>query len=88
MSDNESREDLIRRRWAETGSKLWKHDFHGAGLASLNIQGRSSVTAADFGSPKPEYDNLEFRMVRSLMNGQPIDNIVCQGVIVKAPKRE
>ena len=39
-NDQSEREDLIRRRWTETGIKMWNPDVHGAGHAALNIQGR------------------------------------------------
>ena len=42
------REQLILRRWSETGIKLWNPDFHGAGRAALNIQGQSKLLP-----PKP-----------------------------------
>jgi len=37
------REKLIRRRWLETGIKMWNPDHHGAGHAALNIQGRAEL---------------------------------------------
>ena len=36
-NDQSEREKLIRRRWSETGIKMWNPDFHGAGHAALNI---------------------------------------------------
>jgi hypothetical protein len=39
-NDQSEREKLIRRRWTETGIKMWNPDVHGAGHAALNIQGR------------------------------------------------
>ena len=41
-NDQRDREKLIRRRWLETGIKMWNPDHHGAGPAALNIQGRPS----------------------------------------------
>jgi hypothetical protein len=73
------REKLIRRRWAETGSKMWNPDFHGAGRAALNIQGRVELLPAKPGEQMPQYDKLEFRQVG--------DDIVCEGVMVDPPKR-
>jgi hypothetical protein len=75
----ESREDLIRRRWSETGRKLWNLQAHGNGLVSLRIQG-----AASNSSTNPQ-DCLEFRLVRASMGGYPMDSIVCEGVIVDPP---
>jgi hypothetical protein len=73
------RELLIRRRWAETGSKMWNADFHGAGGAALNIQGSVALLPAKPGGNLPRYDKLEFRQV----GGQ----IVCEGVVLDPPKR-
>lgn len=74
MSNSEDRQDLIRRRWSETGCKLWNPDTHGNGIVSLHIQGEAS-----------KHDDLEFRLVRATMNGHPMDSIVCEGVIVDPP---
>src|SRR5258708_35901887 len=40
-NDQSEREELIRRRWSETGIKMWNPDVPGAGHEALNIQGRS-----------------------------------------------
>jgi hypothetical protein len=42
-NDQYEREELIRRRWTETGIKMWNPHVHGAGLAALNIQGRTEL---------------------------------------------
>ena len=76
MSNIEDRQDLIRRRWSETGSKLWNPYTHGKGLASLHIQGEHS-----------KQDDLEFRLVRASMNGHPMDSIICEGVMVDPPMK-
>jgi hypothetical protein len=81
------RERLIRRRWSETGIRLWNPDFHGAGHAALNIQGQSKLLPPNPGEKMPRYDTLEFKMIRSNVEGQAVDRIVCEGVIVEAPKR-
>jgi len=73
------REKLIRRRWTETGSKMWNPDFHGAGRAALNIQGRVELLPAKPGEQMPRYDKLEFRQVGA--------DIVCEGVVVDPPRR-
>jgi hypothetical protein len=78
LSEQSEREKLIRRRWAETGIKLWNSDTHGRGLAPLNIQGRHEMMPAEMGQPLPAYDNLEFKIV----NGE----ILCEGVVVDPPK--
>jgi hypothetical protein len=86
-NDQSEREKLIRRRWTETGIKMWNPDVHGAGHAALNIQGRTELLPAKPGETLPGYDELEFRMVRSYVNGQAVNRIVCEGVVVDPPKR-
>jgi hypothetical protein len=86
-NDQSEREKLIRRRWKETGIKMWNPDFHGAGHAALNIQGRTELLPVKPGETLPGYDTLEFKMVRSCVNGQPVNRIVCEGVVVDPPKR-
>jgi hypothetical protein len=86
-NDQSEREKLIRRRWVETGIKMWNPDVHGAGHAALNIQGRSELLPAKPGETLPGYDTLEFKMVRSYSNGQAVNRTVCEGVVVDPPKR-
>jgi hypothetical protein len=81
-----ARQDLIRRRWAETGIKMWNPDVHGAGKAALSIQGGAALLPPKEGETMPRYDRLEFRMVRSEVEGQA-DQIVCEGVVVDPPRR-
>jgi hypothetical protein len=68
-----AREQLIRRRWAETGIKMW------AGQGALNIQGSAELLPAKPGETRREYDRLEFRMIAG--------DIVCEGVVVD-PSRD
>jgi hypothetical protein len=68
---------LIRQRWAETGIRMWNPRLHGAGDATLNIQGSVGLLPPAPGETMPRYDKLEFRM----LGGQ----IVCEGVLVEAP---
>ena len=82
------REQLILRRWSETGIKLWNPDFHGAGHAALNIQGQSKLLPPNPGENSLRYDTLVFKVVRSNVNGQALDRIVCEGVVVEPPKRQ
>ena len=82
-----AREQLIHRRWLETGIKMWNPDHHGAGHAALNIQGQAELLPPKPGETLPEYDTLEFKIVRSCVNGQEVDHIVCEGVVVEPPKR-
>ena len=86
-NDQSEREELIRRRWTETGIKMWNPDVHGAGQAALNIQGRVELLAVKPGEMLPRYDKLEFKMVRSYVNGQAVNCIVCETVVVDPPKR-
>ena len=87
LNDQSEREELIRRRWSETGIKMWNPDVHGAGQAALNIQGRVELLPVKPGEMLPRYDKLEFKMVRSYVNGQAVNCIVCEGVVVDPPKR-
>jgi hypothetical protein len=66
-----AREQLIRRRWAETGIKMW------AGLGALNIQGSAELLPLKPGATRREYDRLEFRLIAG--------DIVCEGVLVDPP---
>ena len=86
-NDQSEREKLIRRRWTETGIKMWNPDIHGAGQAALNIQGRTELLPPRLGETLPGYDTLEFEMVRSYVNGQEVNRIVCEGIFVDPPKR-
>src|SRR6267143_6467098 len=85
-NDQSEREKLIRRRWIETGIKIWNPDVHGAGHAALNIQGRTELLPPKPGETLPGYDTLEFKMVRSCVNGQTANLIVCESVVVDPPK--
>jgi hypothetical protein len=77
--DPPEREPLIRRRWMETGIKMWNPHLHGAGLATLNIQGRSELLSAQPGEGLPRYDKLEFNLIEGC--------IICEGVMVDPPQR-
>ena len=87
MNDQSDREKLIRRRWLETGIKMWNPDRHGAGHAALNIQGRAELLPPKPGETLPGYDTLEFKIVQSYVNGEAVNQIVCEGVVVDPPKR-
>jgi hypothetical protein len=87
-NDQLDREKLIRRRWLETGIKMWNPDHHGAGLAALNIQGRTELLPPKPGETLPGYDTLEFKIVQSYENGEAVKQIVCEGVVVDPPKRD
>ena len=87
MNDQSDREKLIRRRWLETGIKMWKPDHHGAGRAALNIQGQAELLPPKAGETLPGYDTLEFKIVRSYVDGEEVNQIVCEGVVVDPPRR-
>jgi len=73
-NDQYEREKLIRRRWTETGIKMWNPLVHGAGLAALNIQGRTELLPVKPGETLPGYDKLQFALVGGC--------IVCEDVVV------
>jgi hypothetical protein len=85
--DQPAREKLIRRRWAETGIRLWNPDLHGAGNAALNIQGGVALLPPKPGGKLPRYDTLEFKTVRCRVDGQEVSQILCEGVVVNPPQR-
>jgi hypothetical protein len=68
------RETLIRRRWSETGIRMWNPKFHGEGRAALNIQGGVELLAPAPGETVRRYDRLEFRLISR--------RIVCEGIAV------
>jgi hypothetical protein len=72
-NDASEREKLIRRRWAETGIKMWN------GHSALNIQGRADLLPVKPGRKLREYDRLEFKMIAG--------EIACEGVVVDPPGR-
>src|SRR5712671_2873533 len=65
---------------------MWNPDVHGAGHAALNIQGRTELLPPKSGETLPGYDTLEFKMVRSCVNGRTANLIVCEGVVVDPHK--
>ena len=85
-NEHSEREKLIHRRWTETGIKMWNPAVHGAGHTALNIQGRTELLPPMSGETLPGYDTLEFKMVRSCVNEQTVNLIVCEGVVVDPPK--
>ena len=86
-NDQPDREKLIRRRWLETGIKMWNPDHHGAGHAALNIQGRAELLPPKPGETVPGYDTLEFKIVQSNANGLAVNHIVCEDVVIDPPQR-
>jgi hypothetical protein len=72
------REKLIRRRWTETGIKMWSPDIHGSGKATLKIQGQAELLPVTPGQTMRGYDKLEFKLIEG--------RIVCEGVIIDPPR--
>ena len=72
------REKLIRRRWNETGIKMWSSDLHGSGKAALKIQGQAELLPVAPGESSRAYDKLEFKLIGG--------SIVCEGVLIDPPK--
>jgi len=70
------REQLIRRRWLETGIRIWNPDVYGT---ALNIQGQEGVLPIKQGQALPSYDVLTFELIGS--------RIVCEAVVVNPPSR-
>jgi hypothetical protein len=72
------REKLIRRRWNETGIKMWSSDLHGSGKATLKIQGQAELLPVAPGESSRAYDKLEFKLIEG--------RIVCEDVVIDPPK--
>ena len=77
-NEQSERGKLIRRRWLETGIKMWNPDVHGAGRAALGIQGGVELLPPKSGEMLPQYDRLEFKLIEG--------RIVCEGFVVDPPK--
>src|ERR1700739_2146219 len=56
--DRREREQLIRRRWQETGIKMWNPDVMGAGPTVLGIQGRVALLPPKPGGERPRVVRL------------------------------
>jgi hypothetical protein len=83
---NQERERVIVAAWKERGRKEWDPETHGRGLLSLNIQAEVRMTQrGPLGTPIPAHDNLEFRLEQANVNGQTINAIACEGVVVEPP---
>jgi hypothetical protein len=54
-------------------------------MPPLKIPGQSR--ASDYCSwDKPLLDILEFRTVRTFIGNQPVDTILCEGIVLEPPK--
>jgi hypothetical protein len=83
MATSKEREGTIRAAWEERGRAQWDPNTHARGLLSLHIPAKIEMTPVRLGTPLPPYDDLEFRLVRATMGGQPMNSIVCEGVVVE-----
>jgi hypothetical protein len=83
MATSRDRERVIHAAWEERGKAQWDPNTHGRGLLSLHIPATVEMRPVQFGASLPPYDDLEFRLVRATMNGQPVNSIVCEGVVVE-----
>jgi hypothetical protein len=83
MAASRAREETIRAAWKERGKAQWDPNTHGRSLLSLHIPATVQMRPVRFGAPLPPYDDLEFRLVRATMGGQPINSIVCEDVVVE-----
>ncbi|MDE2377231.1 hypothetical protein [Bradyrhizobium sp.] len=70
----EDREALIRRRWRETGVRMWT-----TGQSVLRIQGSVALLPPKPGETMPQYDTLEIRLIGG--------EIVCEGFVLQPPER-
>jgi hypothetical protein len=97
MATSQDRERIIRTTWAERGKNQWDPEVHGRGLPlripaivvmtpgllPLQIPATIGTMPAPLGAPSPPDGDLEFRLVRATMGGQPINSIVCEDVVVE-----
>jgi hypothetical protein len=80
---NQERKQIILTAWTERGREAWDPETHGRGLLSLNIPAEVGMTPrGPLGTPIPPY-NLEFRLEHTTVNGQVINAIVCEGIVVE-----
>lgn len=70
----EDREALVRRRWSETGVRMWT-----TGQSVLRIQGSVALLPPKPGETMPQYDTLEIRLIGG--------EIVCEGFVLQPPER-
>ena len=53
----------------------------------LIFKGRAELLPPKPGETLPGYDTLEFKIVQTYVNGEVVNQIVCEGVVVEPPKR-
>jgi hypothetical protein len=81
MTASHQRERVIRAAWKDRGAARWDREVHGRGLEPWNIRALKNVH-----SPKPRRplpNDLEFRLERTTIDGEPMTSIVCEGVVVE-----
>ena len=83
MATSADRERVIRAAWWRRGRAEWNPDTHGRGLLSLHVPATVKMRPVRLGATLPPYDDLEFHLVRATMNGQPVNSIVCEDVVVE-----
>ena len=84
VATNPERARVIRTAWKERGAAQWDREVHGRGLEPLNIQASTDMQTPKPGHPPiPPYDNLEFHLERTTIDGEPMTSIVCEGVAVE-----
>ncbi len=84
MVASPEREGVIRTAWNERGAAQWDREFHGRGLAPLNIPASMKKRKIKPGhAPLPHHDTLEFRLERKTIGHRPVTAIVCEGVAVE-----
>jgi hypothetical protein len=76
MPAQSARERLIRRVWADHGSE-WK------GLGPLIIDLPSPMMPPKPYRPFPPHDSLKFEILASTVKGELVNEIACEGVVVK-----
>ncbi len=78
-TEQSEREALVRRRWHETGIRMWNPAVHGAAQSTLCIQGRVALLPPKSGETMPRYDRLEFKLIDG--------DVVCEGFVLEPPER-
>jgi hypothetical protein len=71
-----ARENLIRQVWADRSSE-W------SGLGPLVIDRHPIMTAPKQSKPRQPPDSFKFELQSSVVDGKPVNAIVCEGVVVQ-----
>ena len=86
-NDQSDREKLIADVGLRPGLRCGTPIVTAPGMQLLIFKGRAELLPPKPGETLPGYDTLEFKIARSCVNGQEVDHIVCEGVVVEPPKR-